>query len=319
MKKITLALLGYGVVGQALEKLYLEEKEKAREKYMRLSGQEIDFDLKWIFLRDKKRSIASAANKSDDYKEILEDKEVDIVIELMGGLEPATSMIKAAMDRGKSLVTANKHALYEGQGDLESYGVKKKVGLSYEAAVAAGIPILDIVRNRLFFEEIEEITAILNGTTNYILSRMAQGMPFEQALEKAGDMGYLEADPSLDLEGYDSLHKIGILYNLAFGSYPTSIKREGIKRSTEIKTSNKLKLIARARPSGVSVALEEVDPGSPFYPIDDGMNAIKFKTKYTKELFFSGPGAGGEATALSVWADIFSQARALLQEKNRNL
>lgn len=311
MKKITLALLGYGVVGKALEKLYIEEKSSALEKLQGLHNEEIDFELKWIYLRDKKTSIHSKAIKTDNYQDILEDDRVDIVIELMGGLEPATSMMKKAMDRGKSIVSANKYALYEGRGALENYASKNKVQLAYEAAVAAGIPLLDILKNRLFFEEILEITGILNGSTNYILSRMAQGMSFEEALEKADNMGYLEADPRLDLEGYDSLHKIGILHNLAFGGYPCQVKRKGIGNASEIKTSKKLKLLARARVGSVEVGLEEVGEESPFFAIDDGINAVHFKTKYTKELFFSGPGAGGEATALSVWADILSQGRSL--------
>ncbi|NLY36408.1 MAG: homoserine dehydrogenase [Tissierellia bacterium] len=314
MKKITLALLGYGVVGKALEKLYIEEKPRALEKFKRLQGEELDFDLKWIYVRDIGRKVQSRAMVTNNYKDILEDEDVDIVVELMGGLEPATTMIRQAMSQGKSVVTANKYALYESKGELESLAVRNKVELSYEAAVAAGIPILDILRNRLFFEEIQEITGILNGSTNYILSRLAQGMGFKEALEKANDMGYLEADPSLDLQGFDSLHKIGILSNLVFGTYPKVIKREGIEKAAQIKTSNKLKLIARANIEGIQVGLEEVDRQSPFYSIDDGINAIEFKTKYTKELFFSGPGAGGEATALSVWADILSQGRSFFDK-----
>lgn len=311
MKKITLALLGYGVVAKALEKLYIEEKSSALEKLQRLHHEEIDFELKWIYVRDKKTSIRSKAIKTDNYRDILEDDRVDMVIELMGGLEPASSMMKQAMDRGKSIVSANKYALYEGRGALENYALKNKVQLAYEAAVAAGIPLLDILKNRLFFEEILEITGILNGSTNYILSRMAQGMNFDEALEKADNMGYLEADPRLDLEGYDSLHKIGILHNLAFGGYACQVKRQGIMNAPEIKTSKKLKLLARARAGSLEVGLEEVGEESPFFAIDDGINAVHFKTKYTKELFFSGPGAGGEATALSVWADILSQGRSL--------
>lgn len=195
MKKITLALLGYGVVGKALEKLYLEEKKPALEKLERLHKEKIDFELKWIYLRDKKTNIESGALKTHNYQDILEDEEVDIVIELMGGLEPATKMCKEAMDRGKSIVSANKHALYEARGALQKHAEKNKVQLNYEAAVAAGIPLLDILRNRLFFEEILEIKGILNGSTNYILSRMFQGMDFEEALERARDMGYLESDP----------------------------------------------------------------------------------------------------------------------------
>lgn len=311
MKKITLALLGYGVVGKALEKLYLEEKAAALKKIKCLCGEEIDLHLKWIFLRDPSTPVKCEALRTGCFEQILQDSEVDIVVELLGGLEPATTMIKKSMKKGKSVVTANKYALYEGQGEREADARKYGVQLHYEAAVAAGIPIIDTLRNRLFFEEITEVSGILNGTTNYILTRLAQGMTFEEALARADERGYLEADPRLDLEGYDSLHKIGILHYLIFGYYPKNIKREGIQRAASLNSSKKLKLIARAVEDHVEVALKEIDQDSPFYAIDEGINGLLFKTKFTHQLFFSGPGAGGEATALSVWADILSQARVL--------
>lgn len=311
MKIINIALLGYGVVGKALEEIYLEASKKAADKIFRLSGERVDFRLKWIFLRDLSRPIKSTAKKTADYLDILDDEEVHIVVELLGGLEPATSIMKEAMKRGKSVVSANKYAIYEAQGHLEALALERQVGFSYEAAVAAAIPLVDTLKNRFFIEEVQEITAILNGTTNYILSSMARGDSYEDALSRADQLGYLEADPSLDLDGFDSLHKIAILHKLAYGFYPKKISREGIGAARDKKVQGKLKLIARAREGRVSVCLEEVPKTSPFYRIDDGINALKLKTLYSRELFFSGPGAGGKETAMSVWSDILSQVRIL--------
>lgn len=311
MKTINIALMGYGVVGRALEEIYLESKNRAQVKLLELTGERLDFNLKWIFLRDKNTSVKSLALRSHDYEEILQDREVDIVVELLGGLEPASSIMKKAMEEGKSVVTANKYALYEAGGALEELALAKNVNLGYEAAVAAAVPLLDTLRNRMFFERIEEVTGILNGTTNYILSSMARGMAYDEALKRAEELGYLEADPSLDLEGYDSLHKISILHKLAFGFYPKRIYREGIGAAGKLKGEGKIKLLARARPGRVEVALRRVGSESPFYLVDNGINAIRLKTYYTKELFFSGPGAGGRETALSVWSDILSQVRIL--------
>lgn len=315
MKTVGIALLGYGTVGKAFEKLLLDQKDSVKRKIRQFGKEDVELDLRWIYYRNQPPKTNSSAKLTSSFDEILSDDKVEIVVELMGGKEASSFMFRA-MDKGVSVVTANKLALYNEKGELEQYAKEKKVDFYYEASVAAAIPILRVLRESLIYDEILEIQGIINGSTNFILTKISQGMDVHDALSLAKELGYLEADPSLDLEGYDALYKLGILCYTAFGEYPVEIKRQGIQSLWKTKGKNKLKLIARGTRDSAGLSLEEIDPSSPFYTVDDGDNALLVKTKYGGNYFFRGAGAGGEPTATAVLSDTMAIAQ---KRKSRNL
>ena len=315
MKTVGIALLGYGTVGKAFEKLLLTQKDSVKRKLNQFGKEDLDLELRWIYYRNQPPKIHSTAKLTSSFDEILSDENVEIIVELMGGREAASFMFRA-MDKGLSVVTANKLALFTERGELEKRAKEKKVDFYYEASVAAAIPILKIMRESLIYDEILELQGIINGSTNFILTKISQGMDYEEALKLARDLGYLEADPDLDLEGYDALYKLGILCYTAFGEYPVDIQRQGIESLWKTKGKNKLKLIARGTRGSARLSLEEIDPSSPFYPVDDGENALLVKTKYGGNYFFRGAGAGGEPTATAVLSDAVALAQ---KRKSRNL
>lgn len=312
MKSVGIALLGYGTVGSALERLLLEQEKEIEKRIMHHGLEPVKLELLWVYHRENKPpSIASHASLTASYEEILGDDRVQIVVELMGGKEPATTMIKQAMDHGKHVVTANKLALYEAKGELEEKAKALGLGFLYEASVAAAIPILAVIRESLIYDEVLRIEGILNGSTNFVLTKLSQGMTYEKSLELATELGYLEADPTLDLEGYDAMYKLGILCYTSFGEYPEEIHREGLENLWVPQGKNKLKLMARADKEKRRIHLEEVAPESPFYKVDDGQNALLIETKYGGQFFFQGPGAGGAETATAVLADTMRLAQKI--------
>ncbi|MFN3505044.1 MAG: homoserine dehydrogenase, partial [Caldimicrobium sp.] len=232
MKEITIALLGFGTVGQGVYQL-LETNKEALKK--RLG---VDFKVKKILVRDPKKKRERTIPKelfTTNFEEILNDPSISIICELMGGIEPARSYILSALEKGKQVITANKAVLAEKGAEIFQAAVKYRVYLGFEASVGGGIPVIKTLREALVGNKIERIIGIINGTTNYILTRMLdQGISFEKALEEAKLKGFAEADPSLDLKGIDSAHKIAILGSLAFGFYIPfeKIYVEGIEEIT---------------------------------------------------------------------------------------
>ncbi len=322
MEPIRVGLLGLGTVGSGVARVLYSHREELEEKIgapIVLSAV-VDLDI----TNPRKGLVLGELPLTTDPARVLDDPVVDIVVELIGGLEPARSFILRALANGKHVVTANK-ALLATHGE-ELYAAARRQGrmLSFEAAVAGGIPLIRSVKEGLVANRITSLYGIVNGTSNYILSKMTdEGQEFSRVLAEAQAKGYAEADPTYDVEGIDSAHKLQILATLAFR---TSVKLEdiyveGISKITaeDITFARemgfRIKLLAVAK--AVSGQLElRVHPtmipeDSPLAAVSGVFNAVFLSGDVVSDLMFYGRGAGQMPTASSVWADIVEIARRL--------
>lgn len=254
-----------------------------------------------------------------DYKEILEDDSIDTVIELMGGIDIPLEIARKTLLSEKNLITANKELLAIHGNELFKLAKKKYVKIYFEAAVGGGIPILSPLKESLFPNKLKKIRGILNGTSNYILTQMSNGSSYEKALKDATKKGYAEADPTFDVEGIDTAHKISLLSYLAWGELIEfrEIKIEGITElSTEdienAATNNqRYRLLGEAvideitEKITLSVQPTLVEKGELFYEVNDIYNAVEIEGNYTGKTIFYGEGAGGSATANAVVSDLY--------------
>jgi homoserine dehydrogenase len=258
---------------------------------------------------------------------VVADPEIDVVVELMGGLEPAGTQILRAMEHGKSIVTANKFLLAERGGELFARAEQRGVDLSFEAAVCGGIPVIRVIREALVGDHLIALRGIVNGTSNYILSRMStERVDFDVALRAAQQAGYAEADPSLDVNGGDAAHKLSILATLAFGAkiLPSQIECEGIEdvSAIDIEMAERfgyvIKLLAIGRQLSGQDALDlRVHPAlvpktSVLASVSGALNAISIEGESLGPCLLSGHGAGAMPTAMSVVSDIVDVGRNLL-------
>jgi homoserine dehydrogenase len=276
----------------------------------RLQKKRRDCDLKNIEWVEDPRALAAMPG-------------VDAVIELIGGADGiAREIAEATLGKGKHLITANKALLATHGAVLAKLAEKNKAQLSFEASVAGGIPIIKTMREALAGNRIASVRGILNGTCNYILTRMGQaGLSFDQALREAQEQGYAEADPAFDIDGHDTAHKIAILAALAFGAEPDvkTIEIEGIRRTTPADLHFAEELSCRVRLLGVArmvdgklerrVAPALVPKSLPLAQVSGALNAVLVRGDFTGDLMLEGQGAGGEPTASSVVADIIDIAR----------
>jgi homoserine dehydrogenase len=322
MKTIRVGLLGLGTVGAGVVKVYFSHREELEEKI----GAPIE--LSAIVDKDvsspRKGLDLSGLPLGTDPVKVLDDPSVDIVIELIGGLEPARQFILRALASGKHVVTANK-ALLATHGE-ELYAEASRLGrmLAFEAAVAGGIPLIRAVKEGLAANRITSLHGILNGTSNYILSKMTdEGQEFSRVLAEAQAQGYAEADPTYDIEGIDTAHKLQILATLAFR---TSVKLkdiyvEGISKVTpqdiqlarEMGFRIKLLAIAKAKNGFLELRVHPtmISESSPMSAVSGVFNAIFLNGDVVNDLMFYGRGAGQMPTASSVWADVVEIARRL--------
>ena len=209
---MNIAILGYGTVGSGVVEVINTNKASIDKR----AGHEIN--IKHVLDLRKFPGELIEDVLTDDFNDIINDKEVDIVVEVMGGLEPAYSFVKASLENGKSVVTSNKELVAKYGASLLKLAKENSVNFLFEASVGGGIPIIRPLNESLTADEIYEITGILNGTTNFILTKMEQeGRPFEDVLKEAQDLGYAERNPEADIEGHDACRKIAILSSLAFG------------------------------------------------------------------------------------------------------
>jgi len=219
-------LLGLGTVGSQVA----ERLEKSSDMVNRRTG--VDLALRRVLVRDlaKARRYTPAAALTSDAADVLDDPSVDIIVEVIGGVEPAHEYLRRAITAGKHIVTANKEVMAKYGPDLLELALEHEVDIYFEAAVGGGIPLISTFKIDLLANEINSIEAIINGTTNYILDGMAQGKSYTEALDEARRLGFAEADPSSDVDGHDSVYKLCILSSIAFSSrfHPTDIYREGI-------------------------------------------------------------------------------------------
>ncbi len=322
MKAIGIGLLGLGTIGSGAVKVLqshreeLEEKAGARMELRAVADLDIENPRQGLALKD--------LPLTPDAARVLEDPAVDIVVELIGGLEPARSFILRALANGKHVVTANK-ALLATHGE-ELYAEARKHGrmLAFEAAVAGGIPLIRSVKEGLVANRVTSLYGIVNGTSNYILSRMTdEGEDFRAILSDAQAQGYAEADPTYDVEGIDSAHKLQILATLAFR---TTVKLddiyvEGISKITPQdiflakEMGFRIKLLAIAKADGGTLELRVhptmIRDTSPMAAVSGVFNAVFLSGDVVNDLMFYGRGAGQMPTASSVWADIVEIARRL--------
>jgi len=258
---------------------------------------------------------------TDNVDDVLDDPEIDIVVELMGGVEEAFEVVKRALRNGKAVVTANKALLAYHRYELQE--IAQDLAFEYEASVAGGIPIINALRDGLSANHIESILGIMNGTSNYMMTKMAkEGVAYEAILKEAQELGYAEADPTFDVGGFDAAHKLLILASIAYGidAKPEDILIEGIDKVTQDDISfaqefgYAIKLLGIAKKDGSEVELRVhaslISKDEMIAKIDGVMNAISVVGDKVGETLYYGPGAGGDATASAVVANIIDIARS---------
>lgn len=321
-KPIKIGLLGAGTVGSGVLQVL---RENAKEISLKAGAP---VEIKSVLVRDAKkaRPYMDGLIVTDKIEDILEDSEIKIVVELMGGLHPARESMLAAMEAGKHVVTANKDVIAQFGADMFDQAKKQQVGFLFEASVGGGIPIIRPIMESLTANRITEVMGIVNGTTNYMLTKMTElGESYQSVLKEAQEKGYAEANPAADVEGLDAARKAAILASLAFNTRVTlqSVAVEGITEITpeDIDYARQLgyviKLLAIAKDSpekGVDVRVHPafLPKEHPLASVSDVFNAIFIKGNAIGEAMFYGRGAGSRPTASAVIADIVSLARGIV-------
>jgi len=315
---IGIGIAGAGTVGGSLLRRLLEE----RAVLMAKTG--LDLEVRLVAVRDTSKSRPGIPPEliSDDVMALVSDPEVALVVEVMGGLEPAGDLVLASLQAGKPVITANKELIAARGPELFAAAADAGVPLLFEAAVGGGIPIIRPLTETLAGEQVDRVLGIVNGTTNYILTSMAdEGVGYEEALEAAQRLGYAEPDPTADVSGADAAAKAAILAGLAFGTWvePDRIHTEGItgitdadfKSAEQLGFAIRLLAVAERRSDGVSVRVHPVmlPVDHPLAAIRGATNAIYIEGSSVGELLFAGPGAGGEPTATAVLGDVIDAAR----------
>lgn len=315
---IQIAILGHGVVGSGVVEVLQKNKEGIEKK----AGNNIN--IKYILDRREFPHLPYGDKFVTDFDVIKNDDEVKVVVEVMGGVEPAFTFAKESLSRGKSVVTSNKELVAAKGAQLLELAAKHHVNFFFEASVGGGIPIIKPLHLCLGANEIHEIGGILNGTTNFILTKMIrESMPFDQALALAQELGYAERDPSADVDGHDACRKICILASLAFGHhvYPDKVYTEGIRSITleDVAYAESwggvIKLIGRCKrlPDGKVSAMVSpafVSRESQLSGVDDVFNGILVRGDATGDVVFYGKGAGKLPTASAVVSDVIDAIKA---------
>lgn len=320
-RKIYAAILGAGTVGTGVYKLCQSMKDDVISK----TGAELVVKKVLVRNLDKDRDSIDRELLTDNWKDIIEDKDIEIVIELMGGTTPAKQYILEALEAGKQVVTANKDLLAEHGEEVMGMADKMHADLQFEAAVAGAIPIIRPLKQSMAGNNITEIIGIVNGTTNYILTKMTEsGMNYKDALAKATELGYAEADPTADVEGYDAGRKMAIMSSIAFNSRVTfnqvytegitKITAEDIKYAKEFGYVIKLLGLARNTPDGIEVKVHPmlIDENHPLATVRDSFNAVFVHGEASDDTMFMGRGAGQMPTASAVMGDIIDVCRNIV-------
>ncbi len=314
---VNIALLGLGTVGRSVYQLVSRENQEIIERLgARLRVQR-------VLVQDakKERGISIPPELlTTDYRTVLDDPDIDIVVEVIGGVGIARKLVLGAIERGKSVVTANKELMAGHGREVLEAAAKHGVDVLFEASVGGGIPIVRPLKDSLIGNHVQRVMGIVNGTTNFILSKMENGMEYEAALTEAQELGYAERDPSADVEGKDAAAKIAILASIAFNSRVTAedVHTEGITSITgqDIMYARELgyaiKLLALAKKEegllDVRVHPTMIPLDHPLATVKDAYNAIFVEGDAVGELMFFGQGAGGLPTASAVTADIVAVA-----------
>ena len=328
MKKVKIALLGLGNVGRGVWMILNSNKEEI----MKRCGYEVEVAKVLVRDKNKPRGV-DIPNElvTTDFNEVLEDDSIKIVVEVMGGMEPAREYMLKCMEKKKHIVTANKMLLATGGDELFEKADEMGIMFQYEASVAGGIPIIKGIDESLTANKIQNLYGIVNGTTNYILSKMElEDADFDEALKEAQEKGYAEADPTSDVEGYDAQYKLAILSALAFGSKidVKNVYREGItkiqavdmKYAKEFKMGIKLLAIAKEVDGKVELRVHPtmIPKKHPLANVYDSYNAVFIKGNAVGDLMFYGRGAGDLPTGSAVVSDIVSIVRSNVDTENPN-
>jgi homoserine dehydrogenase len=306
-------LIGLGTVGTGVAKLLRERRQEIRTR----TGMDLDLASACDMRRERARALKLPASIfTTDARTLLSRPDLDIVIELVGGLEPARGFILKALRQGRSVVTANKHLLATSYNDLMEAAAAGGASLFFEASVAGGIPILKSLREGLAANRVLEAQGIVNGTCNYILTEMSEkGMDFKEALAGAQERGYAEADPALDIEGHDSAHKLVVLSALAFDRAfrlqdvhvegITRVTREDIRYAAEMGYAVKLVAAGRRTDRGFELRVHPalLERHHPLASVGGVFNAVMVEADAAGRLMFYGRGAGQLPTASAVLAD----------------
>lgn len=321
MEQINVGIVGYGVVGNGVAKILEEKKDLLHKK----SGVKID--LKKVYTRNWNKEFAyplPEEKRANSLDEILNDDAIHIVVELTGGIDFPLKLAKECIQKGKHIVTANKALLAEKGKLIFTLAEENRIRIGFEAAVAGGIPIIRALREGLVANKIESVYGILNGTTNYILTQMfKEGRDFDSVLKEAQELGYAEADPTLDINGTDAAHKIAILASLSFGGFIdfSGIYIEGIQGvhsmdidlGKELGYTLKLLAIAKTHNGEVEVRVHPTFLPShhPLAKVDGVYNAVMVKGDSVGDTMFYGRGAGSLPTASAVVSDIVDIAKSI--------
>ena len=307
-KSYNVAVLGAGNIGSAVI-----------SRLLHLDKELLDINLSKVLVKDATKERDFDKNLlTEDFNEIANDENIDLIIEVLGGVEPGKGYINTLLQKGKSVITANKDIVADCGEELIKAAQENNTSLYFEAAVAAGIPVLKPLIESLRGEELTRVAGIINGTSNYILTAMEEGSTYEDALQNAQDLGYAEPDPTNDVEGIDAKYKAMILSLLCFGVSPSTdgVYTEGISQITKddfdwAKRLNKtIKLVAQIDNSedgfNARVYPVLVDNKHPLAAIRGALNAVLVEGENINQLVFSGPGAGAAPTASAIIGDVLS-------------
>ena len=318
---VRIALLGAGVVGGGVARILAEK----REVYARQLGRPLVLTGALVRDGDKERPHHDASLLTTDANRLLEDPDIDIVVEVLGGEQPALDFIRSALNAGKYVVTANKEVMAKHGSGLLALARQHNVDLLYEASVGGGIPIVAPLKRDLLANRIAAVSAIINGTTNYMLTAMSrEGAGFDAVLKRAQQLGYAEPNPANDVEGEDARYKLAILASLAFRTpvQPADIYREGITRLTpkdfryaaELGYAIKLLALARWQDGGIQARVHPalIPADAPLAKVDGVLNAVEVEGDLIGRVVFEGPGAGSFPTTSAVIADVLDAAQSII-------
>ena len=314
MKKVGVAILGLGVVGGGTYKILTEHREFYNKNH------EVDVTVEAVLELNRERALSLGVNESkivSNVAEICSNSEIDIVVESIGGIEPAKSFVLAVLNSGKSVVTSNKELYCKYSHELEKVAKKNNCGLYFEASCVGGVPVIRALLDNLQGNKITSLTGIINGTTNYILSKMSDcGAPYSDVLKEAQKLGYAEADPTSDVEGFDAVYKLSILSSLSFHTKVpyTEIYREGITSvdPTDIQYGKQLgyalKLLAIGKngDNGIEVRVHPtfIKSSHPLANVNDSYNAVYITGDSVEDVMLYGRGAGALPTGSAIVGDI---------------
>jgi homoserine dehydrogenase len=328
MKTIKVGMLGLGTVGTGV----LQMIQNNEEKVLNVTGRQLSVKTVLVKHPENHQDVADQVRLTQEIDDIINDDEIQIVVELIGGLHPAEEYIRQALLHHKNVVTANKDLIATAGPALVKLAHENHCDLMYEASVAGGIPILRTITNSFSADKITEVKGIVNGTTNYILTQMnQQHWSYEQALHKAQELGFAEADPTNDVTGKDAAYKMVILSQFAFGTQLTTedfsvtgidkLAGFDVEQASQFGYVIKLVGIAKVVGDGVFVEVSPVlvSRDNPLATINNEFNAVMVTGEAVGDTLFYGPGAGGLPTANSVLSDITSVTKNLVLKTNGNL